>query len=146
MDFVFPTTLSVSSLTALVAAGPPAGLLNGAVIELFQNDIVPSPSTLLADYTLADYDGYAAEAITWGAVSISDDGDPEVIGIAGEFRPTGATTPNAIYGCLILSGAGALLAAARFDDAPLPMNAVTDVIIVTPRVRQPSEGLGVVVS
>jgi len=129
--------LILDAFAALVAVGGP---LETVEVELFQNDIVPTPATPIGDYTLADYDGYAAEAVTWLAPSVSDAGVPELIGTVGEFRPTGSVTPNTVYGILLTDGAGGLLYAGRFDAAPLPMGSTLDVVVVTPRVTLSSGG------
>lgn len=119
-------------LADLIAAD---ATLDGAEIALFQNDVIPSETSVIGDFTIATYTGYAAEAVTWYAPSVSDAGDPEVIGAVGEFRPTAATVGNTIYGALLLDTGGALLAACRFADAPLPMEGTLDSIVVVPRIR-----------
>lgn len=133
--------LKLAALADLIA-----GALTGAEVALYQSDTPATPSTPLGDYTLADYDGYAPEAITWLAPSIGSDGEPEVVGIVGEFRPTGTATPNVIYGALVTDGAGTTLyAAARLENPPAAMGATTDSIIVTVCVRFAGSGLMVTV-
>jgi len=83
---------------------------------------------LLEDLVEADYDGYAALALTWGVASVSDDGHVETIATAQTWRPTGNTTPNQIYGYFIDDGACVLLARGTFDGGPYPMNTTLDVI------------------
>jgi len=122
------------------------GELTGAEVELFQNDILPTPETPLGDYTLATYDGYAAQAVTWLAPSVADDGSVELVGTVPEWRPTGSVTPNVIYGMLLLTAGGALRAALRFDDAPIPMGSTLDSLITTIRFRAPCGGTVAVVS
>jgi len=119
-------------LEALVDTG---AVLDGATLCLFQNDISPTANTVIGDITACDYSGYAAEAITWLDPSISEDGHIEMIGIAGEFRPTASTTPNNVYGAYILGSGGALFAAGRLDDAPEYMGATTNSMLLTVRVR-----------
>jgi len=122
------------------------GALIDAEVRLYQNDVTPSAGMVLADFDVATYDGYADEAVTWLAPSVADDGTVEIVGTVGEFRPTGAVTPNTIFGALLLDGTGALIMAGRFDGAPLPMGSVLDSLLVTPRWRAPSSGLMSVVS
>lgn len=138
MSSLFVTQdLELAALADIVA-----GTLAGAEIALFQNDIVATGSLPLGDYTPADYDGYAPEAVTWLAPSMGEGNEPEVIGIVGEFRPTGTTTPNVIYGALLTDGAGTtLFAAANLDNPPADMAATTDAIVVTVRLRYGPEGL-----
>lgn len=111
------------------------GSLTGATMNLFTNNIDPTPTTPLTAYDLADYTGNGTEVITWNGVSISDGGEPEIVGVVGEFRPTDAVTPNTIYGCLLLDGAGALLAACKFLDGPRPMGDAQDAVVLAPRIR-----------
>lgn len=120
--------------------------LTGAKIALYKNAVSPTRDTLLAAYEIADFTGYAAEAITWNAPSIADGGIVEMVGIAGEFRPTDGVTPNLIYGGLLLKADDSLLGAFEFADGPQAMNGVNDSIIITLRVRPVAGGLGVLVS
>jgi len=133
--------LQVGALTDTRAA-----TLLAAELMLFQNDLEPGPNIPIGDYTEADYTGYGAEVVTWTVPTINDEGNIEIVGTAGEFRPTGTTVQNAIYGWLLTTGAGALLAAGRFDGAPLPMESALDAILLIPRLRLTPEGIVVVVS
>lgn len=39
---------------------------NGTLIHLFQNDYVPTPESVIADFTFADFDGYTPqEVVAW---------------------------------------------------------------------------------
>lgn len=136
----FAQLLTTEAITAVT------GILAEAEIALFQNDVVPNPALLLAAYDLADYSGYAEEAITWGAVSVSDDGVVESIGTVGEFRPTSSVVTNAIYGGMLWNSAGALLGAFRLENPPVGMAGVLDVLLLTIRLRLTPGGLVVVVS
>lgn len=144
MDMTATQVLNLAIAADIVTAV--TGALIGAEVELFTDDVLPTSMSVLADFTLATYDGYAAEAVTWLAPSVSDDGKVEIVGTVGEFRPTGATTPNDIFGFLITDGGGNLLYGGRFPDAPLPMNTTLDQIIVTPRARPLSTGVAEFVS
>lgn len=142
MNLVFPIATALSVLADAVAA-----TFDGAKVNLFQNDVTPTPGTPIGDYTLATYTGNGAEAVTWLDPVINDAGEPELIGIVGEFRPTGTTVGNAIFGIIVTDTAGTgLKAAARFDATPLPMAATTDNIVVTLRVRLTPNGLVVTVT
>ena len=106
------------------------------VIDLFQNDVPFSPSEPIGSYDLATYTGYAAEAVTWGAATVDDDGSVVIQGIVAEFRPTDAVTPNQIYGWLLRNAGGDILGGGNFNP-PLPMNNALDNIIMTPEVLFP---------
>lgn len=144
MDLVATKQFQVDILGDMVTAV--TGSLVGAEIHLFTNDYLPTGITVIADMTEATYSGYAAEAITWLAVSSADDGTIEVIGTAGEFRPTDDVVPNQCYGFWIENGAGVLLAAGRFDAPPIPMIDALDALILTPRIRVTPTGIASVVS
>lgn len=134
----------------LVAADVVAGALSGAVLHLFQTDFVPDRNTTLAELTaaIATYTGYASEAVTWLAPSVTDTGDIEVVGTVGEFRPTGAIIANQIFGCYLVDAEVVpnLLFCARFEDAPYPMASTLNAIIVTLRYNPRTGARAVTVS
>lgn len=132
--------------TAMLAAFKAAsGLLDGATLHLYQNDLSPVATTVIADITEATFSGYASEAITWGDPSISEDGHIEMIGVAGEFRPTATTVTNDIYGAYIMTDTPTLFAAGRLDDPPEFMGATSNVMLLTVRVRVSPMGVPTVV-
>jgi hypothetical protein len=134
----------VDELVALDATGSSsfaAGAFDGLIVDLYQDDITPTRTTPLSTYTaaIADYDGYGSASVTWGLPSRADDGTIEVLGTVAEFRPSGSDTPNTIFGLYTTLGDGSLGFAARFDNAPVPMNDALNQITVTLRYR-PSNG------
>jgi hypothetical protein len=132
-------------LAILLALTETDGIFDGALLMLFSNDVEPDRDTVRGDLTDATYSGNGDEAITWGVPSISDDGVPEVIGIAGEFRPTAETVQNTIFGAAVLDAADGLLKSCRFDQA-VPMMNTRDSLTLTVRLRLQTEGLVVVIS
>lgn len=135
---------ALAVLAQLVEAD--TGSLLGCLVHLFSSNTTPTPATIVGDVTEADYSGYAAKAVTFLAPSISDDGQPELVGTVAEFRPTGTTVTNVIYGGWIVNATSALRYWFRFDNPPLPMGATTDSILLTVRVRMSPSGLIVTVS
>jgi hypothetical protein len=133
-----------------VAADVIAGDLATATVHLGKTDMTVDRNTTKTELTAteADYTGYAAETVTWLAPSLADDGNIEVIGTVGEFRPTDDVVDNAIYTLWVLSAdtGTPLCFAARFDNAPLPMAGPLDSLIVTLRWRPQTGGLVVTVS
>lgn len=111
------------------------GMLTGATLNLFKNDFEPEYGSVIGDYVLADYVGFGAEAITWQAPSTSDDGQVEIVGVVGEFRPTNGVTPNDIFGVIAQDAGGGLLDAVRFPDGPYSMNSALDAILLVVRYR-----------
>jgi hypothetical protein len=133
-----------------VAADVIAGDLATATVHLGKSNMTIDRNTTKADLTAteANYTGYAAEAVTWLAPSLADDGNIEVVGTVGEFRPTDAVVDNAIYTLWVLSATTGtpLCFAALFDDGPLPMAGPLNSIVVTLRWRPETGGLVAVVS
>lgn len=112
------------------------GQFLAAIIRLFKNDITPDEDTVLADLTEADFDGYAESgAVTWGEVHNGNDGSVEMQAGSQEFHCTGGTTPNEIFGYMIVdSGGTTLLAAHRFDESEL-MSADDDNVTLIPTIN-----------
>lgn len=127
-----------------------AGDLDAATVHLGKTNITVDRTTTKADLTAteANYTGYAAEAVTWLAPSVADDGGVEVVGIVGEFRPTDAVVDNAIYTLWVLSAVTGtpLCFCARFDNAPLPMASPLNSLVVTLRWRPQTGGIVITVS
>ena len=143
MQLVGNNTTDLLLYPLATAAGE---FLDGALIALGQNDIEITRDLEIGDFTEADYTGYAREAVTWNAPSEADNGETELVGVAGEFRPSGSAVQNSIYTFMLLDSGGALIAAGRFEGAPLAMGDTLDAIVVTPRVRITLGGEGQYVS
>jgi len=99
-----------SRLAVAVAAVP----LLAPKMALFKNDIVPTPSNVLADFTEADFTGYAQQSPVFGAVVIDENGIP-VAPASSTFTASGSAITNTVYGMYLLDSTGALVGAARFD-------------------------------
>jgi len=118
------------TLTALIAS-----LTGGkARIRLFQNDVVPALDSKLADFVVANFDGYADKDVTPGPVGINPTGWAQTDLPTGHFEMlVTEVVANLIYGFLLCdSGAGAdsLLKAVRFPQA-FPITHVGDFIDVS---------------
>lgn len=114
---VTPDSVLRDILLAISAAT--TGDWDQATLHLYQNDFVPARDSVPADFTEADFDGYAAgAAISWNAPITNIQGDAEVTGPMNSFVATGDTTPNEIFGYYVLDAAGTgLLWAERFDNS-----------------------------
>lgn len=134
---VIPTLRSEDDLTALVAAGPPAGRLNGAKVHLYQNNIAVRPDTILTDFTEADFDGYAASAaVTWGTVATDSSGNAVVYGDAKTFLCTGSVTPNTVFGYYVTNGAGSTLEYAEAFATPVGFGNAGDNLVILPAYKK----------
>jgi len=144
MDLVPTEVLDLAIAGDVVTAV--TGALIGAEVELFQNDVNPTRGSVIADFDVATFAGYNAEAVQWLEPSRADDGNIEVVGTLQEFRPTDDVTPNTIFGFFVTDGGTEVLYAARFENAPLPMGSTLDSILLTLRARIPAGGMGSTVS
>lgn len=104
MPNVYPDAQDLVVLNALAAAD---GYLDGAVVKLFQNDIVPTPATALGDLTVATFSGYAASAVLdWGAGFIDTDGVAKLAAASVNFLQTADTVVNTVYGYYVVGDPG----------------------------------------
>lgn len=118
MELVKGTNYTKKLLTELIGTG---NLLDPATLEvrLFKNDVDVDEDTVLADLEEADFSGYSAVAPEWNG-PYEDQTDNLVDLLAGSATfATGATvtTPNNVYGVMLVGGVGAtefLVGAARF--------------------------------
>lgn len=140
---------STDSLLAR-AADDVAGTLAGAKVHMYETDLTLEPTLpSLADFVaaVATYTGYAAATITWGTPSIADDGTVEVVGTVPAFRPSADVAGKSVWGIWITDTTSAtLLFAGQYDEAPLPMAATTDEILLVVRYRPADTSLVVVIS
>jgi len=112
------------------------GLTATVDLHLYQNDMAPSPSSVLGDFTEADYDGYAEETITPGTWAVFLQGISQAVAVGPGivFSPTGATTPNVVYGYYVTDNTNTrLLWAERFAE-PKVMNGVTTGFTLVPAI------------
>ena len=107
----------------------------GAVtMDLYQNDVDPTPSSVLGDFEVADFSGYAqATALDFGGVFQNLDGYAEMDLPSQQFDHSGGATANNIYGFFVEVTAGGLLYAERFPVVPIPMITAVNSIIVLSR-------------
>ncbi len=132
-QIVMSSTGAELLLTDLTSVAAVAGTLVGVKVDLFENNITPTPQLALSAYTIpgADWTGYVQKALTgWGAQAIGVDGRVSIFGqpILEWVGPVGGAGPT-IYGCLIRSAAtgNPLLYAAKFI-TPVSMVDATHVL------------------
>lgn len=102
-------------------------------LHLYQNDHTPALGDVLADYTEADFSGYAALDLFPDWTGPTGAGEPRVQS-AGPvtFLHDGGVTGNSIYGCYLTDQAGTtLLGAIRGIGVPFDMSVLNDEISVT---------------
>src|SRR3990172_7014320 len=99
--------------------------LDGSEYHLFQNDVISDlgadglPEAVLADFTEADFDGYAPlPAGTWGGITLGADGRQYTEGEdALVWEQDGGAATNDIYGWYQTDAGGDLLAFDAHVDA-----------------------------
>ncbi len=100
-------------LTTMLTAVP----LIAGHLKLFNNNLVPTPANVLADFIEPTFTGYAADLVTWGTVINDANGIP--CGPASvTFRMT--TAPGDLcYGAFYVDSTGALVWSTAFDGGPI---------------------------
>lgn len=115
-DYVIPQSTGLVNLTALLATAPWTGMK----LHLCKTDFTPTPLTVLTDYSAAqaDFTGYAARTLTFGAPFIDSAGNIVATAIVS-YLCTDAVTPNQIYTCYATDTAAAVLMfGSRIDGSP----------------------------
>jgi hypothetical protein len=120
--------------SALYIAGLVKTALAGSKLKLYTAIANPlGPGTVIADFTEADFDGYALITITnFLAAYLDPAGGASIQSGTQQFNYGPAGTPpvgNTVLGFWLTNAAGALVVAGNFD-TPITMNAVGDSIPV----------------
>lgn len=102
-------------------------------LRLFKNNYTPVNGSVNADFTEADFDGYAEiSLVSWDDPFIGGDGKAKIEHPTQTFTDTGNTTPNDIYGyyvTYVISGTTYVLMAERFV-TPQVMEEAGDLISI----------------
>lgn len=126
---MLPNAARRAVVDALIAED---GLLDGAVVNLYQNDLTPTPNTLVGDFTVANFTGYAvSSAIVWGTVFTDASNVANSVGDVKQFTCTADGTAQTIYGYYV-TVTGALRFSERFP-TPIPVVHAADAVVVLPR-------------
>jgi hypothetical protein len=103
----------------------------GTRVRLFKNDITPSASDGLGDYTEADFSGYSAVTVTQGSASVVSGKAQNVLSPSAVFSHDDGGTDNNIYGFYVTDATpSTLYYAERFSGAPIAMDDDGDSITV----------------
>jgi len=132
--------VTTESLRAILQVARTGLYFNTAKIGLFVNDISLTPDMIKADFTEADYTGYAAlDADVVGPVTWDDAAGNAVQSFEGvHFQPSGTAVTNVIVGWFLFLEAGELLGAEKFP-VPISMAGTADAIDFAPvhKIGQP---------
>lgn len=102
-------------------------LITAAEIKLFKNNLTISATTVLADFTEANYSGYGGgQTPAWTAVATDGSGRAHTTSDVMTWSHSGGGTSNTIYGYYCESPTDGLLFAEKFATA-IVMDDATDV-------------------
>lgn len=140
--------LIISMAEGDTSPGTTSPALYGAAVKLFGQNLTITPNTTLAELDAASmtFGGYAPHPITWGPVTIAEDGAYEVLGSVSPFAPTGDDSTQLAWGMYVTDHADRLLLAGQFDAPPLNMASPMNVIQITMRHRPEASEPVVVIS
>lgn len=128
-----PTAERLAILAELIATGM---VLDACKLILFANNIVPGPTTVLADLVEATFTGYSAFGpIVWGTPFSDVDATALVVGGSHEFVATDGVTPNVIYGWALTDTGKTILRKAATFSAPVGISAGGQAVVVVPWFR-----------
>lgn len=102
-------------------------------LRLFKNDHVPAVADVNANYTEANFSGYASFDLgAWNAAFVNANGKGEIDADPATFTHNGGGVSNTVFGAYVTNQAGDVIWAERFD-APRLMSANGDAIPYTAR-------------
>lgn len=128
-----PSAQLLAGLSVLIGVGGP---FHGAIVSLYKNPVTVTPGSVLADFDVADFDGYAdGSALTYTGPYFDSDGTALVMGTNQLFLATGGLTPNTIFGYILATAARAALIAAFPFATPVGVAKAGDAVPVVPFVR-----------
>lgn len=134
---VDPTIVTSAGFLAMIAnliqaAAGAAGVLNGAKLKLFINDIDPGKAAVIGDFTLATFGGSTAIAVAaWNEAFLNGSGDAVILGAVAQWDWDSGDAET-VYGVVLTTSADAILAYARLS-VPKLMDDTADSLAVVPR-------------
>ena len=136
MSIKVPFLASLQYTDAVIAA-----LLDGAKLRLYKNNYTPVNGSVLGDFTVANFDGYAEiNLAAWSAAALDANNKAATAMASQTFTMTApAATPNDIYGIFVVTAGGVLLYAERNPAGPITMNTAGQTYSYLPRFTGISE-------
>lgn len=122
-QLIWERQTAIGNIGNLVGTAP----ISTAKLRLFQNDFHPNQTSVLADFTEADYTGYTEADPTWGAIYYDTPSGLAIASYPAVFQPTGTTVANTIYGWYITDDPATIWFACERFDNPVQMASGTDV-------------------
>lgn len=110
-------------------------------LKLFKNDKTPADGDTEANYTEADFTGYAEVSLTGANWTITPGAPSEAAFAQQSFASTANQTLQNVYGYYVVqTTSGKLMWAERFTDGPYPIQNNGDTIKVTPKIQAKKQG------
>jgi len=115
-------------------------LLDGAELALFKNNYTPINSSILSNFTEANFTGYSRITLSgWSAAALDANNKAATSLGPQTFTCSGSATPNDIYGIFVLTAGGALLYAERNPAGAVTINTAGQTFSYTPKFTGISE-------
>lgn len=128
MTLKVPDVTLIASLDDLME-----GRYLNAKIKLYKNDITPDETSELADFTEANFSGYAEQTLVPDGTAAIVDGKAQQSFDDAVFSHDGGATPNDIFGYFVVDSTETdLLWAERYASAPATLNGSGQTYTVEP--------------
>jgi hypothetical protein len=109
-------------------------------VRLFKNDYTPLVTSVLGDFTEADFTGYSGfQVAVWLAAVINGAGKGIIVASPLLWTAGVIGTGNTIYGYYVTEGTDALVSYAERFASPVVIANVGDFVVVTPSVTAVTE-------
>jgi hypothetical protein len=133
----FPIAQLKAILTALQVTAAP---LKNAEVHCYSNDVTPSSTSVLGDFTECVFDGYAlVVAATWGTPYQLPDGSGQMVANNCEFLCSGNTVLENVVGVYVTTPAAAALVYAERFAAPVPITGTGSGFVYVPTVNSKNQ-------
>lgn len=112
-----------AAMLGALGTRPAAALLVTPTVTLFTNNVQPGPASVVGDFDVADFTGYADATPVFSAVVNTSTGTIGIVGVASFVATTGSPfVSNVCYGWILSDGATAYYGGAKFAS---PVNFAT---------------------
>jgi hypothetical protein len=112
----------------------------GKTLRLFQNNVNASRNSVLADFTEADFDGYAEQLPSWNPAIQNGVEDVALADVLTFTAGAGLAGPQTIYGYFVLDDNGDLAWAETFADGPTTISMVGQELLIFPQLKLKNYG------
>ena len=104
-------------------------------LKLYKNDYTPVEGSTEANFTEADFTGYAEKALSGANWTITPGAPTEAVYAQQTFTSSAGSQNQNVYGYFIVQGtSGKIMVAERFTDGPYNIVNNGDAIKVTPKI------------